>query len=347
MKALMLHAIGDLRLEQVPMPQPRESEALIRVAAAGICGSDLPRIYEHGTYRFPLIPGHELAGTIAEINGSSDLHPGQAVAIKPLIACGECAYCRSGNLGQCVDYDYLGSRRDGGFAEYVCAPLDNLVPVPEGVPLIEATLCEPAAVALHALHQGDIRPGDVVAILGTGPIGMLLAQWSWYCGASQVILADIDQAKLELAESLTLGITVNSRTSDPIAAVRAASHGQRGADLVIEAAGAAITVAQAIEMARPLGTVVLMGNPSGDVALSQALVSQILRKQLTLRGTWNSNFGALPVDEWQLVLDAAARRRICLGPMISHAVPLEQGPETLEMMHQRREFYTRVVLTNP
>ena len=124
------------------------------------------------------------------------------------------------------------------------------------------------------------------------------------------------------------------------------SHGGRGADLVVEAAGASITFGQALHMARPLGTVVLMGNPAGNVTLPQATVSQILRKQLTIRGTWNSQFSELPVDEWQVVLAMVAAGRIRLAQMVSHRFPLSQGIEAIEMMRDRREFYNRVVLVN-
>lgn len=346
MSALVLHAVGDIRFEQVAVPTPQPGEALVRIAAAGVCGSDIPRIYEHGTYRFPLIPGHELAGIVELVNGEPLYRRGQRVAIKPLIPCGRCAYCQVGAFGQCSDYDYLGSRRDGGFAEYVTVPQENLVPVPDQVPLTEAALCEPAAVALHALRQGGIQPGDVVAILGTGPIGMLLAQWAWYWGAGRVLLIDIDPLKLQAAERLGFGETFNSRSGDPISWVKEHSHGHRGADLVIEAAGVPITLVQSLQMARPLGCVVLMGNPAGDVTLSQTVVSQILRKQLTIRGTWNSVFTSLPVDEWTLVLSAAASGRIKLAPIISHMIPLSQGIPALEMLRERREFSSRVVFVN-
>lgn len=346
MPALVLHAVGDLRYEQVPIPVLNPGEALVQVAAVGVCGSDIPRIYEHGTYRFPLIPGHELAGTVEQVAEPGTHLVGERVTVKPLIPCHHCPFCEIGAFGQCTQYDYLGSRRDGGFAAYVAVPQANLVPVPDEVSLYDAALTEPAAVALHALRQGGIQPGDVVAILGTGPIGMLLAQWARLWGAGRVLLIDIDSQKLLVADHLGLGETFNSRTGDPIAWVQDHSHGGRGADLVVEAAGASITVGQAIHMARPLGAVVLMGNPAGNVTLPQATVSQILRKQLTIRGTWNSQFNELPVDEWQVVLSMVAAGRIKLAPMISHRMPLAKGIEAIEMMRDRREFYNRVVLVN-
>jgi L-iditol 2-dehydrogenase len=267
------------------------------------------------------------------------------VVIFPLIPCRKCAYCEIGAYGQCLSYDYLGSRTDGGFADYVLAPVANLLPVPAGVSLADAALTEPAAVALHALRQGDAAVGDRVVVLGAGPIGMMIAQWATLLGARCVLLIDIDARKLELARSLDLGATFNAREGDPVEWVKQATHG-RGADLVIEAAGAPQTFEQALRMARPLGRVVMMGNPAGDVRLPQATVSQVLRKQLTIRGTWNSSFAAVPLNEWEVVLDMLAAGRLRVSPLISHRVPLAQGPAALQMMRDQSEFFNRVVITN-
>jgi len=345
MQALVLHGVGDLRCERVPRPIPKEGEALIRVVAAGVCGSDVPRVFEHGTYRFPLIPGHEIAGVVEDVVGAGAWRRGERVTVKPLIPCGECAFCQIGALAQCTAYDYLGSRSDGGFAEFVCAPQRNLVLVPEGVALTDAALTEPAAVALHALRQGGIEPGDVVAILGTGPIGMILAQWARILGAGRVLLTDVDPQKLRLAEQLGLGTTLNASQADPIAWAEQLTGGRRP-DLVVEAAGVSATFEQALRMARPLGRVVIMGNPAGEVRLSQSTISQMLRKELTIRGTWNSRFTELPVDEWRVVLDMLADGRLNLGALISHRLPMSRGVEALEMMRSKSQPYNRVVLVN-
>ena len=346
MQALVLHAVGDLRLERVPKPQPGPGEALVHVAACGVCGSDVPRVFEHGTYRFPTIPGHECAGVVVEAPGDSPVPVGGRAAVKPLIPCGACPYCAIGAVAQCLAYDYVGSRRDGAMAEYVCVPAANLVPVPDGVPSEQASLTEPAAVALHALRQGGVQPGDQVAVLGAGPIGMLVAQWARIWGAGEVYLIDIDAAKLALAVELGLGVPIDARLEDPVARV-VAETGRSGVDLAIEAAGVPATLVQALQMVRPLGRVVIMGNPSRDVTLPQAVVSQVLRKELTIRGTWNSHMVELPVDEWRVALDMMAQGRLRLDPLISHRVPLEDGVAALAMMRDRSEPYHRVVLVNP
>jgi L-iditol 2-dehydrogenase len=351
MHALVLHGLGDLRYEQVPRPTPQEGEALVRVAAAGVCGSDVPRVYVHGTYRFPLILGHELSGVIEHLEGSPgphaapDLRVGQPVVLVPLVPCRQCAYCQVGAYAQCTAYDYLGSRSDGGFAEVVRVPQANLLPLPEGVALLDAALTEPAAVALHAMRQGKVQPGDAVAILGTGPIGMILAQWASILGAGRVLLVDIDARKLSMARDLHLGEVFNARQGDPVTWVQELTQG-RGADVVIEAAGTSVTLEQSLRAARPLGHVVIMGNPSSEVKLPQSTVSQILRKELTIRGTWNSSFASLPTNEWRVVLEMLSAGRLNLRPLITHQVPLGEGVAALEMMRDQREFYGRVVLVN-
>lgn len=345
MQALVLHAVGDLRLERVPRPQLQPGEALVRVVACGVCGSDVPRVFEHGTYRFPLIPGHEFAGVVVSAPERSSAQPGARVTVKPLIPCGVCPYCATGDLAQCRSYDYAGSRRDGAFAEYIAVPVANLVRVPDGVSLEEAALTEPAAVALHALRQGGVQPGDKVAVLGAGPIGMLVAQWARIGGAGEIYLVDIDEAKLMLAQELELGRPINSRLEDPVARVLAETEGW-GPDLVIEAAGVPATFVQALEMAHPKGRIVIMGNPTADVTLPRKTISWLLRKELTIRGTWNSRMVALPVDEWRVALDMMAQGRLRIRPLISHRVPLERGVEALTMMRDRSEPYNRVILVN-
>ncbi|MCY3021591.1 MAG: alcohol dehydrogenase catalytic domain-containing protein, partial [Planctomycetota bacterium] len=134
MQALVLHAVGDLRVERVPRKQPRAGEVLVRVAFCGVCGSDLPRLFIRGTYRFPTVCGHELAGTVAECGeGVTGLPLGEKVTLFPLLWCGHCAACEHGHYARCINYDYLGSRSDGGFAEYVVAPRRNILPLPPNV----------------------------------------------------------------------------------------------------------------------------------------------------------------------------------------------------------------------
>jgi L-iditol 2-dehydrogenase len=348
MEALVLHAVGDHRFERISMPEAGPGQVRIRIAYCGVCGSDLPRVFTKGTYHFPTICGHEFAGVIDQCGpGVARYKSGDAVAVFPLLWCGKCPACEVGQYPSCFDYDYLGSRSDGGFAEYVIAPVQNLLPVPPGVSMEEAAMAEPAAVALHALRRGrGVTLGETMAIFGAGPIGIMLAQWARGSGASQIILFDIDAGKLELARSVGFSQAFNSKESAPVETINKLTGG-KGAHLCIEAAGVPMTMAQAIESTRWNGRVVLMGNPSTDVVLPAKLISQAMRREISLHGTWNSVYSATGNDnDWTDSLNAMASGVLNLKPLISHKVPLSQGVAAFEMIRDRKEFSAKVLIGN-
>lgn len=339
MQACVLHSVGDLRCESRPTPQLKPGQALIRVGATGVCGSDLPRVFEKGTYRFPLIPGHEMSGTVEEVLGPGEkgIKPGIRVAVYPLIPCRKCEYCDQALFHLCDRYDYLGSRSDGGFAEYVVAPIENLVPVPDGVETDMAAMTEPAAVALHALRQGKLAAGDTVWIVGAGPIGLMLSRWAKSLGAARVLISDIDEKKLALASAWGVE-TANAARLDAVEWILATTGG-RGADVVVEAVGIPTTVRQALRGARKRGRVVLMGNPSGDLGLPQREYWEILRRELRLCGTWNSD-----KQEWTEVLEAMANGKLDLRELVTHRISLEETPQLLKRMYDRAEWYIKVLV---
>jgi L-iditol 2-dehydrogenase len=346
MQALVLHAVNDLRLEQIARPQPQPGEALVRVAFCGICGSDIPRVFVKGTYHFPTVCGHEFAGTVEACGaGVNDYKPGDRVVVFPLLWCGKCAACERGDFVQCSDYDYYGSRRDGAFAQYLAAPTRNLVRVPDGVSLEAASMTEPAAVALHALRRtGGSLVGETVAVFGAGPIGLITAQWARAMGAAQVVLFDVIPQKLAMAATLGFTLAFDSRKVDPVAQVEALSEG-RGAEVCIEAAVVPITMNQAIAAARVGGRVVLLGNPSADVTLPAKLISQVMRREIDLRGTWNSSFSAAGNnDDWRAVLHGAARGAVDLDSLVTHRVPLADAADALRMMRDRSQFFAKVLI---
>jgi L-iditol 2-dehydrogenase len=345
MNALVLHAVGDLRLQELPRPEPRPGQVLVRVCACGVCGSDLPRIFVKGTYRFPTVCGHEFAGTVERCGeGVTDLQAGEAVTVFPLIWCGRCAACERGQYAQCADYDYLGSRSDGAFAEYVVAPRRNVLPLPAGLSLDEAALTEPAAVALHAIRRGRCHPGETVAIFGAGPVGLLAAQWARAMGAARVALFDLVADKLRLARQLGFDLVFNPQEKDALATIKDLTAG-RGAELSVEAAGVPATMRNALAAAGANGRVVLLGNPSADVTLPAALISQTMRRELAIYGTWNSDYSASGnADDWRAVLQAAASKSVQLMPLITHRFGLADAVKGLVMMRDQKEFFCKVLI---
>ena len=346
MEALVLHGVGDLRLERIPIPPLAAGEVRVRIGFCGVCGSDIPRIFTKGTYSFPTVCGHEFAGTVDACgSGVSNFAPGDAVVVFPLLWCGDCAACEKGKYVQCNDYGYLGSRSDGAFAEFVVAPKENLIPVPEGVTLEAAAMTEPAAVALHALRRAqNSLVGKTVAIFGAGPIGLMAAQWSKIMGATSVFLFDIVPAKLELAQQLGVEHVFNSGVEDAINVINTLTD-SKGVHVCIEAAGVPQTYLNALGSVRRSGTVILLGNPIADVTLPAALISQVMRREANLLGTWNSDYSiAGNDDDWRTVLKAMNSGELTLSPLITHKVPLINSTETLHMMRDKSEFYAKVLI---
>lgn len=345
-KACVLHAVGDLRYEDVKRPVAHEGEVVLAVRACGVCGSDVPRVFSKGAYHFPIIPGHEFAGEVVEAGpGADPALVEQRAAVFPLIPCRRCGPCAIGAYAQCENYDYLGSRCDGAFAEYVRVPSWNLIPIPEGVSFEAAAMTEPAAVAAHALRRASVDLGDTVAIFGAGPIGLLAAMWARIWGAGTILLLDIDEKKLDFAKKLGFSHGFDPKKDDVSRGIRGiAPH---GADIVVEASGSSAAYEQCMAAARHFGKVVLMGNPAGPMTLSQQAYGAILRRELTVLGTWNSVFNDSPRNEWRLALDAMAAGRLNPEPLITHRVGLDGVYDALVMMRDRTAFSNKVICVMP
>ncbi len=346
MKACVLHAIGDFRFEEVTKPLPAKNEVLLKIKASGVCGSDIPRIFEKGTYRFPTIPGHEFAGQIVELGeGASRELLWKKAAVFPLVPCMKCEMCQIGEYAQCKDYNYFGSRCDGGFAEYIALPVWNLVMVPDGLSYEEGAMAEPAAVAVHALRQAGLEIGDNVVIFGAGPIGLMLGQWAQAWGAGKVMLVDIDEGRIAFAKEMGFENAWNSKDGDPVRWINKIT-GDRGADLAVEGAGVSSALEQCLGCVRPFGKIVAMGNPDGDMVLSRKAYWELLRKQLKISGTWNSSFVSLPKNDWNLAIDAMVKGKIDVKPFITHRFSLGQCTQALTMMRDRSKFFNKVIFMN-
>lgn len=329
MKAAVLHAVADLRYEDVPMPQRRPGEVMLQVGACGVCGSDIPRVFVKGTYHFPTIPGHEFAGKIVDAD-DADL-VGRKAAVFPLIPCHKCAACEVGEYVNCADYDYYGSRRDGGFAEYVSVKKENLVLLPDSLSYACGSMCEPGSVARAAIRRLDVQLGDTVVVFGAGPIGLIAAQWARVAGASRVRVVDINDKKLEFAAQFGF------EPYDPERDGRA--------DCVLEGTGASAALNNAILALKDHGRMVLMGNPGRDMNIAQSTYSQILRREIQFTGTWNSSFNRR-INDWEATVEAMSSGLVKYEPLITHLVPLRDTAKALSMMRDGKEFYTKVTIFN-
>jgi L-iditol 2-dehydrogenase/galactitol-1-phosphate 5-dehydrogenase len=341
MKALVLEQKGALVYKEVGAPEKyRENLFLIRVHSAGICGSDIHRAFEGGAYHYPLVMGHEFSGVVEEAPPGGRYTKGQRVTVFPLLPCKRCRACQTGDFAQCRDYDYLGSRRDGAFAEYLGAPEENIFPLPDHVNTVHAAMTEPCAVSLHGVRKLAIRGGETAAVYGAGPIGNMVAQWLRILGCRSVIVVDVDEKKLTIAREMGF-TTLNPKAADPVGTIRDLTGGE-GADVTVEAVGLPLTFMQALQSVCLRGEVLLLGNISGDLAVGMKDVSNLLRKEIVIHGTWNSKIVPRGIDDWSTTL-AYMDRELVVAPLISHTPALSEGPEIFRRITRKTEFFNKTI----
>jgi L-iditol 2-dehydrogenase len=328
MKAGVVYAPNDIRVAEIDRPEPGPGEVLVRVALTGICGSDIPRVLSDASHYYPNVLGHEFSGTVEQVGeGVESVRLGDRVAGVPLVPCHTCDDCLSGDFALCKHYSFIGSRRYGSFAEFVVLPESNAVRFDESVPFDRGAFFEPSTVALHALllacgGADRLRRGAKVAVLGSGTIGILLAQWAKIWGAESVVVLGRREARLAAARSV--GIDLAFDTTDPGFDDRLRSVvGDRGFDYVFECAGSGETIKQSIALAGSHGTVCCVGTPKHDLTFSVKEWEQINRKELFLTGSWMSYSAPFPGKEWVLTAEhfAAGDLRIT-DDMIDEVLPL-------------------------
>ena len=337
MKAHVLYGPDNLKFEEVSVPKPQEGWVLVKVENAGICGSDIARIFTTGAHRHPLIPGHEFSGRVADANGNDDWQ-GKRVGIFPLIPCMKCDCCRAKKYEMCKAYNYLGSRCDGGFAEYVAVPVRNLLELPESVTFEQAAMLEPMAVAMHAIRQ--IKPGQSAVVCGLGTIGLLVIMLLKAMGVEAVYAIGRKRGQLEKAGELgAIAFTRNEFIEQGLTA-----------DYFFECVGKNETIRDAIDFAAPGGRICLVGNPASDMAFDKDTYWKILRKQLTLKGTWNSSYMSDEVetgdnpDDWHMVIKLIEEGRIHPEKLITHRLKLCDLMHGLLIMRDKTEEYIKIMV---
>ena len=374
MKAWNLKKIGIIEYEEVDKPLISDGEVLVAVKAVGVCGSDIPRIYQDGAHRMPLIPGHEFAGKVVETSACEAKWLGKRVGVFPLIPCRTCIACQKGKYEMCRSYSYLGSRRDGGYAEYVAVPVENLLELPDSVTYEQAAMLEPMAVAVHAMRRlgfgksngGEVASGcvdiskcgssDTVVVCGLGTIGALLVMFLLERGVKNLYV--IGNKEFQREKMRALGVPeehyCDSRATDVKAWLDRVTGGS-GVDAFFECVGRNETVSLAIDAAAPGGAVCMVGNPYTDMTLTKDVYWKILRNQLRITGTWNSSFfeGDVPVDsaqsqteltDWQYVIQLLGQGRIAPEQFISHRFKLEELEKGLHIMRDKSEDYMKVMI---
>lgn len=250
-------------------------------------------------------------------SGVDDLHPGDAVACVPLLPCFTCPECLKGFYSQCAKYDFIGSRRDGGFAEYIVVKRNNVFALPADMPIEDGAFIEPITVGLHAFHLAQGCENKNVIIIGAGTIGLLAIQCAVALGAKSVTAIDISSEKLALAKSFGAMQTFNSREmSAP--QIQGVLRDLRFNQLILETAGVPQTVELAVEIAGPHAQLALVGTLHQDLHLTSATFGKILRKELTVIGSWMNYSSPWPGQEWETASRLLTERKLSLEPLIAH-----------------------------
>lgn len=341
MKVLNLHGVGDLVYEEQATPTPKEGEVLLQIKASGICSSDEERVYVTGTYHFPTVPGHEFAGlVVATGEGVDESLLGRKASVFPLLPCRECHSCKTEDYPMCSNYNYYGSRCDGGFAEYLAVPVWNLILLDDCVDYRVAAMCEPAAVALHAVQVGGVEKGQKVAVIGTGTIGILIGAFARLKGA-EVYICGRRKESMDFVESLGFS-TFSVADMEKESLLRTEGVGM---DVVLEAVGTNQAMEQAILGVKNSGTIVAVGNPKGDLQLEKGIYWRILRRQLTLKGTWNSNYKETDND-WKEVARLMKEGGFPFEKLITATYALKDYQEAMDFLRDKSVSKAKVMFVN-
>ena len=335
-----------IEIREVGLPVPQPGEVLVRVEAVGICGSDVHIYewtpgYEFLTPHFPLTLGHEFAGEIVD-SRSNSFRAGEKVTSETGRICGKCFFCKQGKGVLCAlrsSFGRIGLERNGAMAEYVAVHEDCLHRIPPGVTQEEAAMTEPAAVALGAVELARFYPGDVVVILGPGPIGLLILQLCKALGAGKVAVfgQEADRPRLRLAETLGADLTLISGNEDSHPKVMDLTGGI-GAGVVFEVSGSPAAAVSGLQLLRRAGEMILVGIYPGAIPLDAT--HQMVRQMKVIKGS----YGGASLD-WDRVLELVAARKLNLAPLISRVLPLEQAREGFEAV-LNREALKIILKTN-
>ena len=335
MKAIVLRAPGEAALEQVPEPHAvGEQEILLQVRRIGLCGSDL------NSYRgrnplvtYPRILGHEIAATVTALNPKHpEWQPGTAVTVSPYTNCGHCASCRRARPNACQFNQTFGVQRDGALAEFIAVPADRLYRA--DLTLKELCLVEPLTVGFHAAARGRVAPGDTVAVIGCGGVGLGAVAGAAFRGAT-VIGIDVEESKLATARKAGAAHTLNSATSDLHAQLSQLTGG-RGPDVVIEAIGLPQTFRAAVEEGAFTGRVVYIGYAKQEVAYETRLFVQ---KELDIMGSRNAQ-----PEDFHDVIRMLEEHRFPVDDAITHVVPIDEAPAILAAWDRDPAHFGKIMI---
>jgi L-iditol 2-dehydrogenase len=342
MKSLLLSEYNHLEIADIPLPVVGRGEVLVRVEACGICGSDVHG-FDGSTGRRipPIVMGHEAAGTVETVGeGATKYKKGDRVTFDSTIYCGECQYCKRGQINLCDNREVIGVscgdyRRHGAFAEYVVVPERIMYPLPKDFSFEAAAMLEAVSVAMHGVKVSQVAGGETALVIGAGMIGLLTLQAARAAGCKRVFITDVDETRLKLARQVGADETLHCSGAELVAEVMRLTGGN-GVDITLEAVGRNETVAAAIDCTRKGGTVTLIGNIMPEVTLP---LQKVVVRQLRLQGSCASS------GEYPEAIELIANGKIQVKPLITAVASLEEGPRWFERLHSREPNLMKIILT--
>lgn len=343
MKAAVLHGTNDLRYEDIQLEPCESDEVIVKIKAAGICGSDPPRVLRNWKYPVPAIPGHEFSGIIEKVGENvKNVKVGDRVIGIPFLPCNECEFCKRGLFSLCDNHGMLGAKSFGAFAEYTKIKATNVLHIGE-MDFEDAAMIEPLAVAMHGVLGIEPKIGDTVAVLGSGTLGQMVTQALKVAGVGKVIAIDISENKLREIKSLGADELINAKEVNVIDKVMELTDG-KGVDIALECAGSKITQEQCLLITKKKGKIGYLGIAYSDITLSEEAFENIFRKELELKGFWNSYSAPFPGQEWTKSIQLVNEGKIKLKDMVSHKFGLKDTYKAFEMIRDRKEEFNKILI---
>lgn len=321
MQAVVFPAPETVHVEQVDDPSPRRDEVVVQVAASGLCGTDLHIYRNEYMSDFPVIPGHEFTGVVAEVGKEvTDFKVGDRVTVDPNLYCGHCYFCRNEQSNHCLNWQGVGITRPGSFAEYVAVPARACYHVPDNLTDAQAAFVEPVSCVIYALKRLRVWPGDDVLIFGAGPMGLLLVQALRHSGASQVVAVEKQPDRLALAGQLGATAAVAAGPGQEAALRELAPYGFA---VVVDATGVPAVIEQAFSYLKPRGRFLQFGVTPRDAHINLSPYD-VFRYDWTIIGSFALCYTFQPAIAW------LAGGVVDVGPLISHTLPLTDFPHALQ-----------------
>ncbi len=341
MKASYLKKLKKWTYSEIPVPSNYDESkyAIVKTSLNGICSTDILRSMKTGFYNYPIVPGHEIIGSVYKIKSSTKFKLGDRVAVYPLIQCKKCKYCKNQYPNLCDNYSFLGSRTNGGYAEYVLTPIENLIKIPKEVSDERAVFTEPLAVTLHSfkIAEKNFKPKKIL-ILGLGPIGLLITLWAKAKGYKNVTAIDRNKNRFNVFKKIGYSKYLDSNKINFQTLIDQKAY----YDTVFECSGSTILQEIGISLTEKQGQFILLSNPNNDLNMNKNLYSKILRGEINFRGSWSSLI--TPYNEWKKALKMMKKKSFDPSILISKKISLRQMPHLIPQMYNKKFPFIKVVV---